>query len=233
MNARRLFVSFAVGFWLAAPAPAGAHRLDEYLQATRLSLDVERIGLEMDLTAGVGLASEVWAWIDTNRDGLISDAEGDAYARQLLRSVVLSVDGRPVPIMVDDVRVPPLHEMRLGVGTLQVRATAQVRAAGTGRHHVSYVNTHRSESSVYLVNALVPADPHIQIAAQRRDPAQHGLTLDYDVVADASWARTWVLLAGLAMAGVLAGTRWPRPNARSSQTTRWWERRLARVPSQR
>ena len=213
---RRLFVSFALlGVWLSTPTPAGAHRLDEYLQATRLSIGIERVGLEIDLTAGVAAAPRVFAWIDTNRDGQISNAEGDAYARQLLRSVVLSVDGQPVPITLVEIRFPQFREMSLGVGTIRVRATANVSAAGAGRHQVSYFNTHRSESSVYLVNALVPADPRIQIADQRRDSAQHGLTLDYTVRGDAPWARTCSLLAGLAMAGVLGVTRWPRTKARA------------------
>jgi len=209
-------VSFALlGVWLSTPTPAGAHRLDEYLQATRLSIGIERVGLEIDLTAGVAAAPRVFAWIDTNRDGQISNAEGDAYARQLLRSVVLSVDGQPVPITLVEIRFPQFREMSLGVGTIRVRATANVSAAGAGRHQVSYFNTHRSESSVYLVNALVPADPRIQIADQRRDSAQHGLTLDYTVRGDAPWARTCSLLAGLAMAGVLGVTRWPRTKARA------------------
>ena len=58
MNARRLFVSFAVlGAWLATLPPAAAHRLDEYLQATRLSIDIDRVDLEIDLTAGSAMAS--------------------------------------------------------------------------------------------------------------------------------------------------------------------------------
>jgi nickel/cobalt transporter (NicO) family protein len=215
MKVRRRFVRFAVlGVWLATPAPAGAHRLDEYLQATRLSIDLEHVGLEIDLTAGVAVAPEVFAWVDANRDGQISDAEGEAYARQMLRSVGLSVDGRPVPVTLIEIRFPPFREMSLGVGTIQVRATANVSAAGGGRHQISYLNTHRSERSVYLVNALVPADPRIQIADQQRDRAQHGLTLDYTVRATAPWARTWSLLAALAMAGVLGMTRRPRRNAR-------------------
>jgi hypothetical protein len=215
MKVRRL-LSFAVlGIWLATPAPADAHRLDEYLQATRLSVDIERVGLEIDLTPGVSVASEVFAWIDTNRDGQISNAEGEAYAQYVLRSVTLSVDGRPVPVTLVDVRFPQFHDMSLGVGTIQVRATAKVPAAGAGRHHVSYFNAHRPESSVYLVNALVPADSRIQIGGQRRDSAQRGLAFDYNVTADGSWARTCSLLAGLAMAGVLRVTRRPRTNAGS------------------
>jgi hypothetical protein len=131
----------------------------------------------------------------------------------MLRSVVLSVDDRPAPIVLVDSRFPPFQDMRLGVGTIRVRATATVSAANVGRHSVSYSNTHRSGQSVYLINALVPADSRIHIAGQRRDRAQHGLTLDYDVTASARSAGTHWLFAALAMAAVLGVTRWPRTSA--------------------
>jgi hypothetical protein len=215
MRPRRLSVWLAVlGVWLATSTPAGAHRLDEYLQATRLSIDVDRVRLEIDLTAGVAVAREVFGWIDANRDGQISDAEGEAYARDMLRSVVLSVDGDPVPVSLIEVRYPQFHEMSLGAGTIQLRAIANVSATGAGPHHLSYVNRHRSQWSVYLVNALVPADPGIRIAGQRRDRAQHGLTFEYTVSANVAWARTWWLLAALAMTGILGMTRRPRVKAR-------------------
>ena len=205
MIVRRIFVSFAVlGAWMVTLQPTAAHRVDEYLQATRLSIDIQRVDLEIDLTAGVAVASEVFAWIDTNRDGEISNAEGEAYARQMLGSVVLKVDGRPVPVTLVEVSFPQFRDMRLGVGTIRLRATAKVAAATAGRHQVSFLNTHRTESSVYLVNALVPVNPRIQLADQRRDRAQLGLTLDYTVMADASSDLTLLLLTGLAMATCLA-----------------------------
>jgi hypothetical protein len=206
MNAWRPLLPFVVVCaWLATVPPAGAHRVDEYLQATRLSIDIEHVDLEIDLTAGVALASQVFAWIDTNRDGEISSAEGEAYARQMLRSVVLKVDGRPVPIRLAETSFPQFLDMSLGVGTIRLRATAKVPGLGAGRHQVSFLNMHQSESSVYLVNALVPANPRIQLADQRRDIAQHGLTLDYTITANAAPppARTFALLAGLVMAGWL------------------------------
>jgi len=211
MNVRTVLASFLVlGIALAAPAPAAAHRLDEYLQATRLSVDVDRVGLEIDLTAGVHVAPGVFGWIDANRDGDVSDAEAKAYARQLLRSVTLSLDNRPLPVVFLDIRVPPFDEMSVGVGTIRVRATANVPDPGSGRHRLSYVNTHRSESSVYLVNVLAPSDHRIHIGGQQRDSAQHELTFDYDIAADASWHRVWWVLVGLAMVGVLGVTRRPR-----------------------
>ncbi len=202
MNVRRVFLASAIlGAWLAALPPAGAHRLDEYLQATRLAIDIERVDLEIDLTAGSEKASEVFGWIDTNRDGEISGAEGEAYAREMLHSVALSVDDSRVPVTLIETRFPQFGDMSLGVGIIRLRATAKVPAASAGPHQVSFLNTHRSESSVYLVNALVPANPRIHLADQRRDHAQHGLTLDYSVMPDAPSARNFALLAGLVIAG--------------------------------
>jgi nickel/cobalt transporter (NicO) family protein len=192
MNARRLVILFA-----ALCPLAGAHRTDEYLQATRLSIDVERVDLEIDLTPGVAMASEVFGWIDTNRDGEISKAEGEDYAQQVLNSVVLSIDGRSVPVKLAQISFPQFRDMSLGVGTIRLRATAKFRAAGTGHHQVSFLNTHRPESSVYLVNALVPATPRIKLADQWRDRSQHGLTMDYAVIADGPSVWTFALIGGL------------------------------------
>lgn len=211
MRPRGLLVALAVlGVWLGCPRTAAAHRLDEYLQATRLSLDLDRVGVEIDLTAGVNLAAQIFASIDTDRDGRISVAEAEAYARQVLGSVVLTVDGRPASITLVDSWFPELGDMSLGVGTIRLHATARASAAAVGRHQISYLNAHRSDASVYLVNALVPADPRIQIAGQRRDVAQRGMVLDYRVTRDRTWSRTWWLVTGLAMVGVLGIARRPR-----------------------
>lgn len=193
-----------MGAWLATIAPASAHRVDEYLQATRLSIDLARVDVEMDLTAGVALASQVFSWIDTNRDGEISQAEGEAYAREMLRSVVLKIDGWPVPVTLVETSFPPFRDMSLGEGTIRLRATARISASAPGHHEVSFLNMHHPESSVYLVNALVPANPRLRFADQRRDFAQHGLALEYTVLAvDAPWDPTFALLLGLAMLGGL------------------------------
>jgi len=220
MNERRCFAAFAI-LSASLATPAAAHRVDEYLQATRLSIDTERVDLEIDLTAGSALASQVFGWIDTNRNGEISDAEGQAYAQQVLNSVVLKVDGWPVRIDLIESTFPQFQDMSLGVGTIRLRATAKVPAANAGHHQISFLNTHRTESSVYLVNALVPANPRIQLADQRRDRAQLGLILDYQVVGDATPAHSFILLAGLVMAAACLflrrgrslahGTRQPSP----------------------
>jgi hypothetical protein len=79
--------------WLAAAValvlPASAHRLDEYLQATRIDLASNRVDLEIDLTPGVEVVNDVLPLMDVNHDGNISIAEGKAYAKLVLKAVVL------------------------------------------------------------------------------------------------------------------------------------------------
>ena len=210
MNARRILTALVVSsIGLGYSTLASAHRLDEYLQATRLLIDIDRVTLDVDLTPGVSVASQVIAWIDTTRDGQISDVERAAYAEDMLASVRLSVDGRPAPLTLVDSQFPDVRDMSLGVGTIRLRAIAKLPPAAFGRHQLSCVNTHRSEASVYLVNALVPADRRVQIAGQRRDAAQHGLIVDYEVLPDAAWTRSSSLLIALAAIAVLGIVRRP------------------------
>ncbi len=205
MSTQKFLAGFgALCAWLASAPPAGAHRLDEYLQATRLSVETDRVDVEIDLTPGAAIADKALGWIDTDGDGRISDAEAEAYAKEMLRSVTLKIDGRPAAVDLVRSSFPDWSDVRLGVGTIRLRAEAKISAATAGPHEISFLNTHKPESSVYLVNAMVPDDPRIQLGPPQRDYAQHRLTLDYTVAGEAPpMARSAASLVGLLMAGGL------------------------------
>ena len=189
-------------------AAVGAHRLDEYLQATRVDIDVNRVNLEIDLTPGVSIAKQVTGWIDTNGDGQLSQPEGLAYAKDVLMSVALTIDRRPVTLTLRDVQLPEVDDVAGGVGTIRLRASAELPDGSNGRHELTVVNTHRRAVSVYLSNALVPSDRRIQILTQQRDREQHSLTIDYDIETTGVLRRiSWVTgaLGLLGMAVVIRG----------------------------
>ena len=52
-----------------------AHQLDEYLQAARLDLSRDRVGVEIDLTPGMAIAPQIIALIDVDADGFVSAAD--------------------------------------------------------------------------------------------------------------------------------------------------------------
>jgi len=184
---------------VAFPRAAAAHRLDEYLQATRISIAPDAILLEIDLTPGAEIGPMVFALINTDRDGRISSAEGRAYANHAVRDIILELDGRPKLLAVERTRFPSFEEMRAGTGTVRIEARATQSALSPGRHTLRYQNSDRPDGSVYLVNALVPSSPKIEITDQHRDPLQREIRLSFNVTsgAAASVAAPLLVVVGL------------------------------------
>ena len=89
---RRLIAAILVFGFTLCVAPAFAHRLDEYLQGTIFSIGKSRIEAQMTLTPGIAVFPRLIATIDTNADGIVSDAERNAYATQVLRDLSVSLD---------------------------------------------------------------------------------------------------------------------------------------------
>ena len=170
---------------LATCGEVSGHQLDEYLQATRVSIARDRVTLDVDLTPGVTIAPAIVETLDTNADNTIGPSEAGAYGRAMLSDVVVTFDGHPVAMALTHIEVPAIDEMRHGMGTIHLRATGSI-AARVGRHRLDVVNDHRSDTSVYLVNALVPDDGGVDIVSQSRDAHQREFHLEAAV--RPSWA---------------------------------------------
>ena len=200
-------VAATAGMILALAASPAAHRLDEYLQAARVSLERTRVALEIDLTPGASVADGIIGVIDRDADSRITPLEAESYGRAVLADVRLELDGHPLVLTLDRVEVPTIEEMRHGMGTLQLRARADVGASMSIRRQLHFQNNHQAASSVYLVNALVPSDNGISVVNQSRDAKQRDVRIDYSVTPQ--WPRYlyWPLLGGLALFFVLRCSR--------------------------
>jgi HupE / UreJ protein len=163
---------------LSIAAPAFAHRLDEYLQATLFSVESDALRGSMRLVPGVAVAPAVIEGIDTNGDGVISAAEQQAYAQRVLGDLTLRVDGRSVAPRLVSVNFPTVEQMREGLGEIRIEFAADL-PRGRGARKIIFENHHRNGISVYLVNCLVPKDKNIQITAQTRNENQSLYELDF------------------------------------------------------
>jgi hypothetical protein len=199
---RRGFLA-AIVFALALPAKPAAHRLDEYLQAARLSLARDRITLEVDLTPGANIASAIVPLLDRDGDNTISPIEAAAYGRVVLADLVLELDGRPVALTLTHVEAPSIDEMRDGSGTIQVRAAGTVEAVAAGRRRLDFRNNHYPAGSVYLANALMPDDRDVGVVAQTRDPRQREIRIEYDVRPRWSARLLWLVLGAAALSTLI------------------------------
>jgi hypothetical protein len=175
----------AAAIWLVLGAPLSAHRLDQYLQATILSVEKDHVQGSMRLIPGVAVSSAVIASIDSDGDGVISEAEKWGYAQRVLGDLSISVDGirlRPKLVSVD---FPQGEQMKEGLGEIHIEYTADLPQGGPNRRLI-LEDHHESRSAAYLVNCLVSRDHDIRIVAQHRNEQQSFYQLDY-VQADASF----------------------------------------------
>jgi len=166
-------------FLLALATEASAHRLDEYLQATRIAVATNRIDLFIELTPGVAVVGKVVAEIDKDRDGAVSKEEGEVYARRLLQDISIELNGGALAVTEVETSVPTMSEMNAGTGVIQIRAAAPIPRLTEGAHTLVLTNVHLTGISVYLVNALVPKDPSINIIKQVRDESQKRYRLEF------------------------------------------------------
>ena len=219
MRASPILLSLAL---LAFAGPSFGHRLDEYLQATTISLEKGRIGVDMRLSPGVAVAPFVIAAIDQNGDDVISPAEESAYVGRLLADISLTLDGDTLPLHLSSRSFASVQDMRAGMGEIHLAFLADIPRQDVGARKLLFENGHLKQIATYLVNAVVPADPDLRIAGQKRNFQQSSYRLEYTQarvsIGSFSWASWSRQQAWLIAAALLMTTRFLRV---------WWRRQFA------
>lgn len=188
----------AAAILLSLGVGASAHRLDQYLQATMISVEKDRVQVVLRLIPGVVVSSAVLASIDSNGDGVISESERWAYAERVLDDVSITLDGNRLTLRLVSVEFPATEEMKQGLGEIQIGFTANLPAGGTNRRLV-FENHHQNRIAAYLVNCLVPRDRDIRVIAQNRNEQQSLYQLDYVQAgsgADSASLKGWSTIRG-------------------------------------
>ncbi len=178
----------AVGLVGLLAMPAWAHRLDEYLQATILSIESGSVQATLRMVPGVAVAPAVIAAIDSNHDGLLSEEEQRRYAEAVLADLRLQEDGQALPLHLESALFPTTEAMQGGTGEIQIGFSAHLRSA-SGEHELAFENHHRSDISfdgafrlgvrhiaegtdhlLFLLTLLLPA-PLLAVAGRWRQRA--------------------------------------------------------------
>jgi hypothetical protein len=173
-------IAVAAVFALALQAPAFAHEVDEYVQAALISLERDHLDVQLRLVAGADVFSQVFASIDTDRDGAVSEAEKQAYAHAIVRDLAFTLNGQRAPAEIVSIALPPVALMKDGLGEIQL--ALRVPVAGAGSHQKLVLENHHQHAiSAYLMNCLKPRDAALRVVSQRRSPDQSRYELDYEL----------------------------------------------------
>lgn len=164
---------------LALHAPAYAHEVDEYVQAALISVEKDHLEVQLRLVPGSDVFSQVFAAIDTNADGALSDVEQQSYARNIVRDLTLSLNGQPLRAEIVSTQFPKIDLMKEGLGAIRLTLRVPV-VKSRERQKFVLENHHQRAISAYLMNCLQPRDPSLHIVSQRRSADQSRYELDYE-----------------------------------------------------
>lgn len=155
----------------AIAGSASAHPVHEVVQNAYLTLTPGVARLQIELTAGPGVAGAIVRTIDINHDGRVSSPEAQTYASAVLRRSALTIDGRPAALRVISVSVPPVPAVLGAHGTIVIVAAAS-RADRAGSATLVYRNGYapaesRCDANIFLkpaarVRYRVLAQRHLQ-----------------------------------------------------------------------
>lgn len=192
-------------FWLSTCAlsiTVSAHVLDQYLQVAQIALEPDGVRIELRMIPGAQVADCVFALIDANRDGQLSSVEQQAYAQRVLQDLALTINQQVAPLILENAQFPERSAMNEGLGTIRLTFTAKAALTAASEQLLDFQNRHLPSLSVYLANALVPANDAIKITGQQRDALQHGLQLQFQATPAATrtgWHWLSVLLGVLGL----------------------------------
>lgn len=214
---------------LAFPFTAGAHRLDEYLQATLVSIEPDHIRLRLNLTPGVDLAGKLIGQIDSNHDGLVAAGEGAVYAEAVRRDLSLGLNERNLELKLTGYQIPDISEMSGGEGIIQMEFSAVHGPLAAGRHTLHLRNSHLPDGSVYLVNAALPkSSDGVRFLNQNRNRNQSEASFVFDYLPPPAGQearetvesdRNYAAIAAL-LGTIIVSTWWIRKKPRSPELPR-------------
>ena len=165
----------------ALPSTSLAHRLDEYLQATIVTIEPGEVRLQINLTPGVAVAEQVLFLIDHDHDGVISTNEATAYAKLLMRDLILWLDQRKLELKLTSSNLPAPTELRTGEGIIQIEFSATIGPLPSGAHKLILKNRHLPSLSVYLFNAAQPRSDSVHVTRQKRNDSQSTGEIEFTI----------------------------------------------------
>jgi nickel/cobalt transporter (NicO) family protein len=159
---------FALVFVGAFGGVASAHAPDEYGHSTYLSVVPNGVQVEMHLTPGPLVGSQLATIVDINKDGTFTDDETRRYGESVAKDLSMTIDGSTRPIVLVTMVIPPLLDVQAGAGVLVFTGIA----AGTPVvREVRFVDHHqilkgKTQASV-LDSGSLPADMVIDHSIDR------------------------------------------------------------------
>jgi ABC-type nickel/cobalt efflux system permease component RcnA/Tol biopolymer transport system component len=170
-----------IAFLLFPVQPVKAHPADVYAHTITITLSQTDMHLEWQIKPGPLLVNFIWNEMDADQDGLVSDAESQAWSASRLDLLLVSLDGKSQPLTVDSIQIPStLQAFQAGEEFIVFKLSADLSESSNNAQRIIIENDMETAKSInwfYLTAEdgtafLFPSQKsHILTIDQIRNPA--------------------------------------------------------------
>jgi len=167
---------FTIAFLLLPIRTAKAHPADVYAHTITIALSQTDMHLEWQIKPGPLLVNFIWNEMDVNQDGSISDAEAESWSASRLDLLLVSLDGKSLPLTIDSIQIPStLQAFQAGEEFIIFNLSADLSQSTNNTQRIVIENGVETAKSINWFYLTAEDGTAFLFPAQR----SHILTIDY------------------------------------------------------
>jgi nickel/cobalt transporter (NicO) family protein len=133
---------FFIAFLLLPTQTARAHPADLYAHTISITFSQTTMQIEWKIKPGPLLVNFLWAEMDKDQDGSVSDSESDSWSASYRDLLLVSLDGKSLPLQVDSVQLPTtLNGFQSGVELITFTFSTDLNTGTNNTERIVVENT--------------------------------------------------------------------------------------------
>lgn len=137
---------------------AYAHPHDDVVQQALLSIGMDKVILSVRIVPSHDEGAAIYAHIDTNKDGVVSTNESNAFAMAVFSKMKLSIDGKPSALKVKSTDVPNYGYVAAGLGVIEIKGNAKIAMAADKKHKLIFETHYEMFTQEWLIQPFFYAN---------------------------------------------------------------------------
>jgi nickel/cobalt exporter len=128
---KRTFLFLLAFLLFSRVSPASAHPADVYTHNIHLDISTNALVINWEIKPGPLLIQALWFDADRDQDGLVSTEEADGWAASRISKFTASLDGREIPLQVDEIEFPEtIDSFQAGLEFITISLSAPLADVG-------------------------------------------------------------------------------------------------------
>lgn len=166
---------------LVVSGAAQAHPHDHVEQQALLSIGLDRVVLQVRIVPSYIEGAAIYAHIDDDGDGHVSDDEAAAFAENVISKTRMTLDANEIAFEPPSVKMPDRKSVSSGLGVIEVDAKTSIELTATETHILAFDIAFEAFSHDWFVQPFFfeSLDKAVPSKSVERSESSHGIAIAF------------------------------------------------------